>query len=93
MEVEAGLFAYFFTQKKTIMPTYVCEEVKLYGSKSGKCSVCGKACTRSQKFSQTLNPFNKNKKGEVKTWQEIKEELRVELNNWRSKPPIHSRCE
>lgn len=75
------------------MPTYIFEEVKLYGSKSGKCSVCGKACTRSQKFSQTLNPFNKNEKGEIKTWQEIKEELCGELNEWRSKPPIHSRCE
>jgi len=93
MEVEAGLSAYFSTQKNNAMPTYIFEEVKLYGSKSGKCSVCGKACTRSQKFSQTLNPFNKNEKGEIKTRQEIKEELCGELNEWRSKPPIHSRCE
>ena len=75
------------------MPTYIFEEVKLYGSKSGKCSVCGKACTRSQKFSQTINPFNKNKMGEAKTRQEIKAELLEELTLWRSKPPIHSRCE
>lgn len=75
------------------MPIYVFEEVKLYGRKSGKCSVCGKTCVRIQKFSQTLNPFNKNKKGEVKTWQEIKTELQDQLVEWRSKPPIHSRCE
>lgn len=75
------------------MPTYIFEEVKLSGSKSGRCSICGKACTRSQKFSQTISPFNKNKKGEMKTWQEIKDELRTELAEWKTKPPIHSRCE
>ncbi len=75
------------------MPTYVFEEVKLYGSKSGKCSVCKKPCNRSQKFAQTLNPFNKNKDGEVKTRQEIVTELQAELAEWRGKPPIHSRCE
>lgn len=75
------------------MPTYIFEEIKLYGSKSGKCSVCGKSCTRSQKFSQTLNPFNKNKNGDVKTRQEIRAELQAELTDWRGKPPIHSRCE
>lgn len=74
------------------MPTFIFEEVKLYGSKSGKCSVCGKPCTRSQKFVQTLNPFNKNENGEVKTRREIKEELLAELKDWQSKPLIHSRC-
>ena len=75
------------------MATYTFEEIKLYGNKSGKCSVCGKPCSRSQKFSQTLNPFNKNKMGDVKTWQEIKQELQAELIEWKGKPPIHSRCE
>ena len=87
-------YSHIFQHKKNNpMPTYIFEEVKLYGSKSGKCSACGKACTRSQKFSQTLSPFNKNKMGEAKTRQEIKAELLEELTLWRSKPPIHSRCE
>lgn len=74
------------------MPTYVFEEVKLYGSKSGKCSVCGKTATRSIKLTQTINPFNK-KDGRQKKRDEIKQELREELAEWRSRPVVHSRCE
>lgn len=75
------------------MPTYVFEQVKIIGSKSGICAVCGKRCTRSESFSQTINPFNKNPDGSQKNREQIKEQLRKELSEWRSKPVTHSRCE
>jgi hypothetical protein len=57
------------------MTVYKFEPVQLRVSKSGKC-VCGKRVTRSETLEQTINPFNKNAKGEVKTRSEIWEELK-----------------
>ncbi|WP_216674650.1 hypothetical protein, partial [Enterobacter hormaechei] len=51
------------------------DEVSTFAEKSGKCDVCGKACKRREKFYQTLNPFNKNPDGSVKTHQEIRKEI------------------
>ena len=39
------------------------EVVKIKGVKKGKCIKCGKYTARQKIFWQTLNPFNKNKKG------------------------------
>jgi hypothetical protein len=68
------------------------EEVKYHASKSGKCPVCGKSCTRSQKFFQTINPFNKNEDGTVKNRDEIYAELKVQIVMWKQVPPFHEKC-
>ena len=67
-------------------------EVKLHGSKSGKCG-CGKRRTRQKKFYQTLNPFNKNEKGEPKTQKEIYAELVEQHNAWKTEPITCKDCE
>lgn len=65
------------------MANYVFDEVKLYGVKSYKCA-CGRRCTRRHKFFQTINPFNKNVKGEMKTAGEIDAENREMLRRWKA---------
>jgi hypothetical protein len=61
--------------------------------KTGKCIVCGKQCSRSNKFYQTQNPFNKNANGEIKTEDEIYKELGIEEKLWRKSPMMHEKCQ
>ena len=63
------------------------EQIKIRGQKSMKCAD-GKKRTRSITITQTLNPFNKNTKGFVKTREEILEELRNQLFKWKNEPII-----
>lgn len=71
----------------------VFQEVVLAFRKSGVCPGCGGKATRTKKFSQTLNPFNKNSKGAVKTEAEIKGELVSAGHKWRMEPVYHVKCE
>lgn len=48
------------------MSTLTFREVALWGERSGNCA-CGKKRTRRQKFYQTINPFNRNRAGQMKT--------------------------
>jgi len=61
--------------------------------KSGKCIICNKQIKIKEKFYQTLNPFNKNKNGETKSREEIYNELKEQVKEWRLKPIIHRKCE
>lgn len=56
------------------------EEVKVRGTKSGKCQ-CGKRLTRSASFTQTLNPYNKVD-DRPKTRSEIYVELATKKAEW-----------
>jgi hypothetical protein len=67
--------------------------LRYYGRKSGMCPKCGKPAKRRKIFEQTLNPFNRNKSGEIKTPTEIYDELRVDLRQWESEPVYHAKCE
>ncbi|HDV9097244.1 TPA: hypothetical protein QIZ65_004082 [Enterobacter kobei] len=69
------------------------DEISTFAEKSGKCDVCGKACKRREKFYQTLNPFNKNADGSVKTYQEIRKEIELKAIEWKLKPVRHAKCE
>lgn len=51
-------------------------------SRTGKCPVCGKRVRRSRSFEETLNPYNQNKDGEVKTVAEIRESLKAKAAAW-----------
>lgn len=62
----------------------VFEEIRMNGKKSFKCA-CGKRITRQTTFSQTINPFNKNKQGNPKSKSEIYAELDQERNEWLKK--------
>lgn len=67
--------------------------VEIKFSKSGICPVCGKIASRTKKFFQTLNPFNKNDDGSIKNVAQIKSELVAKGNDWKIHPVLHARCE
>ncbi len=69
------------------------QEVSIIGEKSGKCQCCKKSCRVKKKFYQTLNPFNRNSDGFVKSRQEIMKEINSERENWMSQPVKHKKCE
>jgi hypothetical protein len=65
------------------MTTYIFPEVEHRVQRRIDCAAgCGKKLTRTRTFSQTINPFNKNAAGEVKSRSEIYEELKVEAAKW-----------
>lgn len=67
------------------------QAVRVRRQLSGKCPVCGKRTSRSMTFEQTINPWNKNKDGNPKTYSEIIVELDEKANNW--KPDFtHEKC-
>jgi hypothetical protein len=55
-------------------------EVSVMGRKSWKEN--GKRKTRSKKFSQTLNPWNKNADGSIKTRKQIMAEITAQRDAW-----------
>lgn len=46
-------------------------------------TVNGKKTTRKKTFSQTINPFNQDDNGKVKTRSDIMRELKAEAEAWR----------
>jgi len=71
----------------------VFEEVSYRAGKAGTCPKCGKRAIRKKKFWQTLNPFNRNKDDQPKSREEIRAELIAKIQDWKSKPVFHVRCE
>ena len=62
--------------------------------RSGTCTVCGKkGRKRSKTFSQTLNPYNKNEDGSIRTEEDIRHALSVEAHAWQNLPMICATCE
>lgn len=74
------------------MPTYRFREIKHQASKNLPCPGCGKKLRRQRTFIQTLNPFNKNADGQVKTELEIVRELNVTAGQWENEPELHPTC-
>jgi len=64
------------------MTEYRFPDVGLIHRATGVCPVCGKTVRRQRRFWQTLNPFNRNADGTVKTERDIQEELRAEAAAW-----------
>jgi hypothetical protein len=62
-------------------------------TRTGKCTVCGKAATRGTSFFQTLNPWNKHPDGSVKSARDIGRELQAEADAWSAGQPTHVKCE
>lgn len=64
------------------MPTYTFPPISLTAKRTGKCPVCGKRVTRSRTITHTVNPWNKNPDGTVRTHTEVGEAVRDEANAW-----------
>jgi hypothetical protein len=73
------------------MTTYRFEVVGYPITKPTACSVCGKKMRRSTTFTQTINPFNKNADGVMKTRGEIWKELAAEAESW-TPVAVHPKC-
>lgn len=55
--------------------------IKASATKKGKC-FCGKRLTRSKTFEHTVNPFNKNPDGSVKTREEVYRDVQQKAKDW-----------
>lgn len=66
------------------MGAYSFKSITQKATVKGACSVegCGKKTQITKKFEQTLNPFNKNKLGNIKTEAEIYSELSNLKRDW-----------
>ena len=51
-------------------------------TRMGKCPVCGKRVTRTKVFSQTVNPFNRDALGQVRSSSEVYEAVNAEALAW-----------
>jgi len=60
------------------------QEIKLTAKRTWKEG--GKRRQMSKTFMQTLNPFNKNEDGTIKTAEEILAELHAERRAWLARP-------
>lgn len=76
---------------RTIHHTF--EEVKLTVKATAPCGKCGSKCSRTKVFSQTLNPFNTNDDGTVKTREQIMKELQPRAAQYRTETIYHVKCE
>lgn len=72
--------------------THTFHEIVARRSKSGPCPVCGKRVRRSQTFSETVNPFNRNEDGSPKSPAEVRVSVNKKADAW--EPDFtHERCE
>jgi hypothetical protein len=62
--------------------TYFYEEVSAPARRKGNCPVCGKATLRAKRFTQTVNPFNRNADGTVKTRAEVLASVDAQAMAW-----------
>ena len=63
-------------------------EVSINVEKSIKCSICGKRLKRQKKLFQTLNPFNTNSDGTIKSREDIYKELSTRAKVWKAEPEV-----
>jgi hypothetical protein len=67
------------------------EEVGFKLKKTGKCPICDKRMVRTERFFQTLNPWNMLD-GRPKTREEILEQERTKGAAWKNTPLQHEDC-
>lgn len=63
------------------------EEVSIKGVKHWKDPVTGRPRQRTRIFMQTINPFNKDDRGEPKLRDQILKEIKRERDEWLAIPP------
>lgn len=67
------------------------QAVALRVTKKGNCPVCGKAVQRSTKIENTVNPYNRNDAGEVKSFDEVRDDVHRKAIEW--EPDFrHQKC-
>lgn len=74
------------------MTTYRFTEVKVRATKVLPCPRCARAVRRSTTITHTINPFNKNVDGTVKTYAEVRADVDREVATWKAEPVICGAC-
>ena len=64
------------------MTTYRFDRISAQRTRSGKCPSCGKRRTRSKTFTSTVNPFNRNEDGTIKTPREVRQDVNAKASQW-----------
>jgi uncharacterized metal-binding protein YceD (DUF177 family) len=67
-------------------------EVKVRASKVLPCSRCARSVRRSTTITHTINPFNKNADGTVKTYTEVRADVDREAATWKAEPVVCAGC-
>lgn len=78
------------TRWRTITTTY--EQVKRTAYKTVRCSSCGSTLRRQKTFTETLNPFNTNADGTIKSRKDIWDSLAKKIVSWQSEPERCTSC-
>lgn len=63
-------------------PTYTFQQVAARRSHRGACPLCGKSTTRSRNFVQTINPYNRNADGTIKTLAQVRAAVEAQADAW-----------
>ena len=74
------------------MTIYHFKELKIKKIKYGYCDKCNKKYQESRTFSQTINPWNKNSDGSIKTHHDIYKELDIQADEWLKTPISDHAC-
>lgn len=67
-----------------VVTTY--EPVRVQVTKAMPCPACGRKVRRQRTFQQTINPWNKNADGTVKTSFEVLRAVRIQAKEWQEQP-------
>ena len=65
-----------------ITVTHRYEPVIARRERKGQCPACGKTVVRRRTFKHTMNPFNKNPDGTVRTYLQVLERVNAEADAW-----------
>jgi hypothetical protein len=71
---------------------HVYEQVTQRVTKNLPCPSCGKKVRRSTTISNTVNPFNKNADGEIRTRAEVRACVLALAAEWQTRPEICRDC-
>lgn len=67
--------------------------VRRTASRSGICPICGERGTRRTTFEHTINPWNTNPDGSVKTRHQVQADVDTLAKAWSAEPFVHARCQ
>lgn len=73
--------------------TTIFEKIERHAERSGFCFKCSEKRKRQKTFYQTVNPWNKNDDGSVRTRTEIYNDIGREIAEWKAGPFICASCE
>ena len=71
---------------------YVYEQVTQQATKNLPCPSCGKKVRRSTTISNTVNPFNKNAEGEVRSRAEVRACVLDLAAQWQAQAEVCTPC-